>query len=563
MAVQMSTGAPQDFVTLQPQSGTTAENRPEPSSSGPDRSFKDVFNSLREQSTEAAGHSARTKGSGKAGESRSAARQDSAESRDARLRLFLKMTEGLEGVDELAGTEGLEGPVADEISPGLLEELMALQEAAKAASKKGRFDPDAILQDGSPTAGGEAVPEETATGPNKAEPISGAAVADAPGTMPIETPTAGLAVPAETLSQETVAADELGLSLEPQMSTEGEKADPLVDLAGSQALDAEEGLAEDLPQDVAKVSATQNAAVAETLLKEAPKMTTAVAEPVKETVEAVVPQQENNDGDADTEAAEEAASGSLEETMARARNDRARNRGGDEYASGRDDSSRFTADGQTGRRQTAAANNAKASAAAAGDSVADTAIASRTQSSSSAQSFATELSAASAVPQREDAASTGTGRTEAAVRPDMTQMLERQNAFGEGITNVLEFLKTDGTNQARIVVEPPALGRIDVSLQAGSNGVEAAFRVDNENLKQVLQQQLDSLKSSLEAQGIHVSGLTVDIRNKEDQRGRADVSQQGRKNRRITGAEAAEEGLEEGARLVRLDLEKGLLHWLA
>ncbi len=147
-------------------------------------------------------------------------------------------------------------------------------------------------------------------------------------------------------------------------------------------------------------------------------------------------------------------------------------------------------------------------------------------------------------------------------RAGVAYTLDRTSAFSDGINTVLEFMRTDGTSEARIVVEPPALGHIDVSLRATSVGMEATFRVDNEHLKQMLQQQMDVLKSSLQLQGIHVSSLAVDIRNRDDQRGRETAYASGKRSRRVGGTDGLEEGMDEGASLVRLDLEKGLLHWV-
>ncbi len=147
-------------------------------------------------------------------------------------------------------------------------------------------------------------------------------------------------------------------------------------------------------------------------------------------------------------------------------------------------------------------------------------------------------------------------------QPGVSYSLDPNDAFGDGVTTMLQFLRDEGISEARIVVEPPALGRIDVSLQATASGVEAVFKVDNEHLKQVLQQQLDSLKNSLEAQGIHVSGLAVDIKNRDDHR-RQDAQGTNRKVRRVGGVEGAGDEDGEEPRLVRLDLEKGLLHWIA
>jgi hypothetical protein len=150
----------------------------------------------------------------------------------------------------------------------------------------------------------------------------------------------------------------------------------------------------------------------------------------------------------------------------------------------------------------------------------------------------------------------------AATQPGATYLLDADNAFGDGVSSILQFMKNDGIDEARIVVEPPALGRVDVSLQATANGVEAVFKVDNESLKQLLQQQIDILKTSLEAQGIHVSSLAVDIRNKEEQRNRGDLYGTKTKNR-VGGLDALEGEEEAPTRLARIDLENGLLHWVA
>lgn len=150
-----------------------------------------------------------------------------------------------------------------------------------------------------------------------------------------------------------------------------------------------------------------------------------------------------------------------------------------------------------------------------------------------------------------------------AYRQGTAYTLNRELAFSDGVNTVLEFMRTDGTTEARIVVEPPALGHIDVSLRASSAGMEATFKVDNEHLKQVLQQQIDILKSSLESQGIHVSALAVDIRNKDDQKGREATYGNSKKSRGIGGVDDIDDAADTETSLVRLDLEKGLLHWVA
>jgi flagellar hook-length control protein FliK len=145
--------------------------------------------------------------------------------------------------------------------------------------------------------------------------------------------------------------------------------------------------------------------------------------------------------------------------------------------------------------------------------------------------------------------------------PAATYTLASGDKFGEGLLTVVEMMTGPESSEVRIIVEPPALGRVDVSLRASSAGVEAMFRVDNEELRQMVQNQLDSLKASLQAQGIHVSGLSVDIRNGDAGEGRGNP--RGAKGKRARNVRDGSGGVEDEARVVRLDLEKGLLHWVA
>lgn len=141
--------------------------------------------------------------------------------------------------------------------------------------------------------------------------------------------------------------------------------------------------------------------------------------------------------------------------------------------------------------------------------------------------------------------------------------LDRENAFGDGLGSVLEFMRTGDTHEARIVVEPPALGHIDVSIRASESGLQATFKVDNDHLKMMVQQHLDILKSSLETQGIHVSSIAVDLRSKDDQSGQgANGAKQGKKGRGVASIGGDDEQGEESITLARLDLEQGHLHWV-
>ena len=141
--------------------------------------------------------------------------------------------------------------------------------------------------------------------------------------------------------------------------------------------------------------------------------------------------------------------------------------------------------------------------------------------------------------------------------PPANRSQQLEQFLARGIEKTVQFLKEDGVAQARIVVDPPALGRVDISLSATDKGIEALIRVDNEALKQAVQSQLDQLRQNLADQGIQAASLSVDIRHGDD-KGR-NVAQSQKKLKRSF----VEEEEEEQVSMVRLDLEKGLLHWVA
>jgi hypothetical protein len=78
----------------------------------------------------------------------------------------------------------------------------------------------------------------------------------------------------------------------------------------------------------------------------------------------------------------------------------------------------------------------------------------------------------------------------------------------------------------------------------------------------MIQKQMDSLKDSLQAQGIHVSALTVDIKNNEGEKDRGSMGTS-KKGRRAAHLGPEEEDADDLTGVSRLDLEKGLLHWVA
>lgn len=135
----------------------------------------------------------------------------------------------------------------------------------------------------------------------------------------------------------------------------------------------------------------------------------------------------------------------------------------------------------------------------------------------------------------------------------------QSSTLREGIVNTVRFIRSDGVHKANIVVDPPALGRISVELTSGTSGVEASVKVASEQIRQIVQEQITQLRENLSQQGVQVSEFTVDVQ--QDNTGQGQNS--GRENQREYYNSLASGNTEDDTEDFRVDLEEGLLYWVA
>ena len=131
-------------------------------------------------------------------------------------------------------------------------------------------------------------------------------------------------------------------------------------------------------------------------------------------------------------------------------------------------------------------------------------------------------------------------------------------AMRDGIVNVVRFIRADGVQKANIVVDPPALGRISVELTSGTSGVEASIKVASEQIRQLVQDQLSQLRMNLSEQGVQVAEFTVDVQ--QDNSGQRNPQDQNQERERVNFIGSTQE---DEAEEFRIDLEEGLLWWVA
>ena len=564
MAVQMATSSAQDFLNF----GLGTETNASSGKTSGAHSFKEALASVAttERGKHAVAHSTNTSGNG-------ASSQKSSKSL-ASTNVTLAMN-GLDGetvpeMEEIASLLRQTAHVSDRLKaltahlqqthPDVdIDELLA--QANFFGVKPGRFDPDAILAEFAP----ELVCDEPALDVEEDENSEMSLSDLLLPNLPSETLPEVVVENDDALSADEATLAETDVEILPGDVT-GE--DALLQLAASEAIvqndevPSVEGDAESVKIDQTVTQTGQMPELSSETLTEvddalSPERistdeTTAIAGDVGESAQKTPDAATTDDKSADATVGRTATGQSLEELLAQYREEQQSRSDGES-----DTSSRFSR--QSAQKDRKASANASSTR--------------RQQSAEQTNTNQTRDTRADASRDIPFSSLTGTNFKDVLETPSAAQnasfartgvayTLNREFAFSDGINTVLEFMRTDGTSEARIVVEPPALGHIDVSLRASSAGMEATFRVDNEHLKQMLQQQLDILKSSLQMQGIHVSSLAVDIRNKDDQRGRETAYATGKKSRHTGGVDGLDEGLDEGSNLVRLDLEKGLLHWV-
>ena len=139
-----------------------------------------------------------------------------------------------------------------------------------------------------------------------------------------------------------------------------------------------------------------------------------------------------------------------------------------------------------------------------------------------------------------------------------TEDFTHATALRDGLTNIVRFIRADGVQKARVVVDPPELGRISVELTSGTSGVEASIKVASEQIRQLVQDQLSQLRMNLSQQGVQVAEFTVDVQ--QDSSGQHNPQGQGQNGQYMNFFnDEADEETEE----FRIDLEDGLLYWVA
>ena len=84
----------------------------------------------------------------------------------------------------------------------------------------------------------------------------------------------------------------------------------------------------------------------------------------------------------------------------------------------------------------------------------------------------------------------------------------------EQISSRMQVQRQAGKNRIELQLEPESLGRVRLELELENTELTARILVDNEQVRSHLEQNLDSLRSSLLRQGFNVGEIQIESRDR-------------------------------------------------
>ena len=112
-----------------------------------------------------------------------------------------------------------------------------------------------------------------------------------------------------------------------------------------------------------------------------------------------------------------------------------------------------------------------------------------------------------------------------------------ESVFIKGVAARVSVVFNENVSKATITLNPPELGRLKVEMSLKDNIMQASFRVENMNVKEVIERNIETLKTALLEQGLSVDELNVSLDDnyREGAKRFADESSQGQRGGKREG----------------------------
>lgn len=138
-------------------------------------------------------------------------------------------------------------------------------------------------------------------------------------------------------------------------------------------------------------------------------------------------------------------------------------------------------------------------------------------------------------------------------------------ALGEGLANFIEVVRNRKGHKGTLILDPPDLGTVRVTVESSRERVQVHLVVETTQVKTLVENSIGTLRDSMARQGLTLGETTVDVGGQGLEGGGSSGWGFGKTGDAIPLAgpgPIAEEADEEQA-VARLDIERGLLHWIA
>jgi hypothetical protein len=135
---------------------------------------------------------------------------------------------------------------------------------------------------------------------------------------------------------------------------------------------------------------------------------------------------------------------------------------------------------------------------------------------------------------------------------------------GESLARFVEVIRDRKGHSGTLELDPPELGRLRITLESTRDSLNLHLVVEKSHSRSMIEDSLGALRDSLARQGISLGETTVDVGGHAPQGGGSSRWVPGEQGGiPLTGAVEAEEVTEQEQVVARLDIERGLFHWIA
>ncbi|HRV71526.1 MAG TPA: flagellar hook-length control protein FliK [Thermovirgaceae bacterium] len=135
---------------------------------------------------------------------------------------------------------------------------------------------------------------------------------------------------------------------------------------------------------------------------------------------------------------------------------------------------------------------------------------------------------------------------------------------GESLARFVEVIRDRKGHRGTLELDPPELGRLRITLESTRDSLNLHLVVEKAHSRSMIEESLGALRDSLARQGISLGETTVDVGGHAPQgRGSSPWVPGEQGGIPLTGAADAEDVTEQEQVVARLDIERGLFHWIA